>query len=89
MPRRVSPNPEWLLDRAAETLRKDLQHIYEQVGQGKLPDKSARDLVNYVKVLSDIVEDKKKREKEAEKAKAKLSDEDITRLIAEAEKENG
>jgi len=86
MPRRLKPNPERLLDRAADALRKDLQHIMNQVEQGKLPDKAARDLVNYVKVLSDIVEDKKKREKEKLKEKEKLTDEEIKAMLKDIEK---
>lgn len=52
-----------LLEKATEAVRRDINHIFEQVSGGKLDKDSSRDLVAYVKLLTDI----QKREIESDK----------------------
>lgn len=74
---------EKLLEKASEAMRRDINHIFGEVGNGKLNDKSARDLVNYIKVLSDISWEKKKDDEKSKKNIEKMSDEDLAKMAAE------
>lgn len=60
-----------LLDKAAEAVRRDLNHIFMAVSTGKLDAASSRDLVAYYKLLS-----------EAQKSQEGLEE----RILAEAKK---
>lgn len=45
-----------LLEKAKEAVRRDLNHIFIEVSQAKLSPASARDLVNYTKLLTDVLD---------------------------------
>ena len=66
-----------LLDKALDAVRKDLTHISFDVAKGKLKPGPAKDLVAYVKLLSDALEQEKKEEDQEEDAIAKLTDEEL------------
>lgn len=67
---------EELLDKATEAVRRDLNHIFISVSNSKLSPTSARDLVAYVKLLSDILD---RQAKEA-KGLAAASDDELKAL---------
>lgn len=72
---------ERLLSNAISIVKRDIQHINKQVKDGKLADKSAKDIVHYVKILSDILADKKDIYKKTKKELDGLSTEQLEELI--------
>ena len=48
-----------LLEKAKEAVRRDLNHIFTEVSKAKLSPSSARDLVNYTKLLTDVLDTEK------------------------------
>lgn len=48
-----------LLEKAAEAVRRDLNHIFSEVSNRKLSPASSRDLVAYTKLLSDVLDRQK------------------------------
>lgn len=76
---------EELLNRAAEAITRDIRAILDETNKGKLSAASARDLVNYYKLLMDL----KKAQPSEDEALADLTDEQTIQqakaLIAEAE----
>lgn len=49
-------NLEALLEKIDEAIRRDVSHIFSEVSQGKLSAPSARDLVQYRKLITDTQE---------------------------------
>lgn len=47
---------ETLLEKIDEAIRRDISHIFSEVSQGKLSPPSARDLVQYRKLITDAQE---------------------------------
>lgn len=73
----VAPEPfdvERLLSSGAEILRREIVNLMRESSSGKLEPNSARDLVNYIKLLSEL---KEKQAKELEN----LSDEELAALV--------
>lgn len=68
-----------LLRKASDAVKRDINHIYSEVSTRKLSDKSARDLVAYVKLLSDLA----KAQKDAKEELATVPDEDLKKLAKE------
>lgn len=68
-----------LLKKASDAVKKDINHIYLEVSTRKLSDKSARDLVAYVKLLSDL----SKAQKEKKEELAAVPDDELQRLAKE------
>lgn len=68
-----------LLKKASDAVKKDINHIYLEVSTRKLSDKSARDLVAYVKLLSDL----SKVQKEKKEELASVSEDDLKKLAEE------
>lgn len=68
-----------LLKKASDAVKRDINHIYLEVSTRKLSDKSARDLVAYVKLLSDLA----KAQKDAKEELAAVPDEDLKKLAKE------
>lgn len=68
-----------LLKKASEAVRRDINHIYQEVSTRKLSDKSARDLVAYVKLLNDL---SKMQEKEKDQLSA-VPDDELKKLAKE------
>lgn len=69
-----------LLDKATEAVRRDLRHIFEEVSKGKLSAPSSRDLVAYIKLLTDVLD----YDKESEDSLKKLSEEELKTLAKSA-----
>lgn len=65
-------NLESLLEKIDEAIRRDVNHIFIEVSQGKLSAPSARDLVQYRKLITDTQE---ALEKAASQLPAKTEDE--------------
>lgn len=65
-----------LLNKASEAVRRDLNHIFLEASQGKLSPASARDLVAYTKLLSDVLE-------ESEEGVIDASEEELKRIANE------
>ena len=75
-----------LLDKAQEAIRRDLTHIFTEVSARKLSPSSARDLVSYVKLLAEILEE----QEEAGEELSKTSEEELKKLAKELiEKDQG
>jgi len=68
-----------LLKKASDAVKKDINHIYLEVSNRKLSDKSARDLVAYVKLLSDL----SKAQKEKKEELASVSEDELKKLAEE------
>lgn len=68
-----------LLKKASDAVKKDINHIYTEVSTRKLSDKSARDLVAYVKLLNDL----SKAQKESKEELASVPDEELKKLAKE------
>ncbi|NDC24836.1 MAG: hypothetical protein EBZ49_12030 [Proteobacteria bacterium] len=68
-----------LLKKASDAVKRDINHIYLEVSSRKLSDKSARDLVAYVKLLSDLA----KAQKESKEALAAVPDDELKQLAKE------
>lgn len=60
-------DPKELLEKAREAMRRDINHIFVEVAGRKLAPASARDLVAYVKLLSEVVEEESEDTKDLEK----------------------
>lgn len=60
-------DPKELLEKAREAMRRDINHIFVEVAGKKLAPASARDLVAYVKLLSEVVEEESEDTKDLEK----------------------
>lgn len=68
-----------LLKKASDAVKRDINHIYLEVSTRKLSDKSARDLVAYVKLLSDLA----KAQKDAKEELAAVPDDELKKLAKE------
>lgn len=68
-----------LLEQAVTGVKRDLAHILTMGMDRKLPATAAKDLVSYVKVLSDILEEQKK----VAKNLPKQSEEELRALASE------
>jgi hypothetical protein len=68
-----------LLKKASDAVKRDLNHIFTEVSTRKLSATSSRDLVAYVKLLSDI----SKAQKEQKEELAAASDEELKKLAKE------
>jgi hypothetical protein len=68
-----------LLKKASDAVKRDLNHIYTEVSTRKLSATSSRDLVAYVKLLSEI----SKTQKEQKEELASASDEELKKLAKE------
>lgn len=68
-----------LLKKASDAVKKDINHIYLEVSSRKLSDKSARDLVAYVKLLSDLAKSQKEKKEEL----SSVPDDELQRLAKE------
>jgi hypothetical protein len=68
-----------LLKKASDAVKRDINHIYLEVSTRKLSDKSARDLVAYVKLLSDLA----KAQKESKEALSSVPDDELKKLAKE------
>lgn len=77
--RRTVEDLSKLLKKAGDAVKKDINHIYLEVSTRKLSDKSARDLVAYVKLLSDLAKTQKEKKEEL----ASVPDEELQRLAKE------
>ncbi len=66
-----------LIEKTYEALRRDVNHILAASAGSKLDAASARDLVNYYKLLSDI----KRQQEKDDSGLAKLSDEELEKRI--------
>lgn len=72
-----------LLDQATEALRRDIKHINILVLAGKLDEKSARDLVGYIKVLTAIKKANKQTEADDAEDLDSVSEEDLVKQARE------
>jgi Asp-tRNA(Asn)/Glu-tRNA(Gln) amidotransferase B subunit len=68
-----------LLKKASDAVKRDINHIYQEVSTRKLSDKSARDLVAYVKLLTDL----SKAQKEQKEELAAVPDDELKKLAKE------
>lgn len=68
-----------LLEKAAEAVRRDLNHIFSEVTNRKLSPASSRDLVAYTKLLSDVLD----RQKEANDEVNSKTEEELKELVKE------
>lgn len=68
-----------LLKKASDAVKRDINHIYLEVSNRKLSDKSARDLVAYVKLLSDLAKTQKEKKEEL----ASVPDDELQKLAKE------
>jgi hypothetical protein len=68
-----------LLKKASDAVKRDLNHIFTEVSTRKLSATSSRDLVAYVKLLSDI----SKAQKEQKEELAAASDDELKKLAKE------
>lgn len=71
-----------MLTKSIEILRREIRHLMYESSQTKLSKGSATDLVNYIKLLSDL------HEKEKELVST-ITDEELKRLLNEAKPESG
>jgi septation ring formation regulator EzrA len=78
-------NPEELLAKALEAMRRDVNHIFGAVSEKKLVPASARDLVAYVKLLTDI----QKAQSKADESVDSLSNEELKAHAKALLKESG
>lgn len=62
-----------LLEKTIEAIKRDITHILLEGASRKLSPTSARDLVNYYKVLVDV----QRQQTKSDEALAKLSDEEL------------
>lgn len=74
---------EKLLKKATSAMRKDMLHIFHSVKQKKLSPTSARDLVAYIKLLTDLAKQAKVKEQEVEDDLATKSEEELKALAKE------
>jgi len=68
-----------LLKKASDAVKRDINHIYTEVSTRKLSATSSRDLVAYVKLLSDISKVQKQQKEEL----AAVPDEELKKLAKE------
>lgn len=68
-----------LLNKAAEAVRRDLNHIFSEVSLSKLSASSSRDLVAYVKLLSDVLD----KQQEEIKDLATKSEDELKKMATE------
>lgn len=66
-----------LLDKAMETVRMDVNHVFTKVRSGKLDAACSRDLVAYAKLLHELVQDERLQAKADELAARRMSDEEL------------
>jgi hypothetical protein len=71
-----------MLTKSIEILRREIRHLMYESAQTKLSKGSSTDLVNYIKLLSDL------HDKEKELVSA-ITDEELKRLLHEAKSESG
>jgi uncharacterized protein Yka (UPF0111/DUF47 family) len=65
-----------LLKEASKAVERDIKHIFLEVMKGKLAPTSSRDLVSYVKLLSDVLD----KQKEVEKGLSSIPEEDLKQM---------
>lgn len=62
-----------LLEKATEILRREVAHLFREVSSGKLSEKSARDLTNYIGILTKL-------DKQEKGALDSMSEEELEKL---------
>ena len=71
-----------MLTKSIEILRREIRHLMYESAQTKLSKGSSTDLVNYIKLLSDL------HDKEKELV-SKITDEELKKLLHETKPESG
>ena len=71
-----------MLTKSIEILRREIRHLMYESSQTKLNKGSSTDLVNYIKLLSDL------HDKE-QAIVTQITDEDLKRILNEAKSESG